>query len=238
MNHSPFHQFLNLSPCILGEGAVIERLRRNSSVELDPHIVNSAFIYEDSTRAAIDAIYRQYMDVGQTYDLPLLISTPTWRASRKRIAMAGYEDRDVNGDNFRHLDQLRRDYGDYAKKIVICGLMSCKGDAYHPGEALSKNESYAFHAWQAERLADSGVDFMLASTLPALDEATGLAMAMAKTETPYMISFVFRPQGTMLDGTPLKEALAAIDTAVSPKPIAYMANCTHASIFRSAMLHP
>jgi homocysteine S-methyltransferase len=237
MNHTPFPKFLEQSPCILGEGAVIERLRRDSNIELDPHIVNSAFIYEDSTRAAIDTIYRPYMNVGLKYDLPLLISTPTWRASRKRIALAGFEDKDVNGDNFRHLDGLRKRYGPYAKKIVICGLLSCKGDAYNPAEALSKNESHEFHAWQADMLANSGVDFILASTLPALTEATGLATALAQTDTPYIISFVFRPEGTILDGTPLKDAIAAIDAAVSPKPVAYMCNCTHASFFRSAMHH-
>ena len=65
----------------------------------------------------------------------------------------------------------------------------------------------------------------------------GLALALAATGKPYIISFVFRPQGTLLDGTPLKEAVATIDAKVKPKPLAYMCNCTHASIFRSAMAH-
>jgi homocysteine S-methyltransferase len=238
MTHTPFPEFLKQSPCILGEGAVIERLRRNNNIQLDPHIVNSAFIYEDSTRSAIETIYRGYMDVGQAYDLPLLISTPTWRASQERIASAGFEGKDVNGDNFRYLDALRRSCGAYAKKIVICGLLSCRGDAFNPTETLTATESHKFHSWQAAMLAKSGVDFMLASTLPALGEATGLASALAQTNKPYIISFVFRSEGTMLDGTPLKDAIAAIDAAVSPNPVAYMCNCTHASFFRSAMHHP
>jgi homocysteine S-methyltransferase len=237
MNHTPFPIFLKQSPCILGEGAVIERLRRNSDIELNPHIVNSAFIYKDSTRAALEAIYRQYMDVGLMYRLPLLISTPTWRASQERIASAGFKDQDVNGDNFRYLNALRKSYGAYADKIVICGLLSCRGDAYDPADALAANEASEFHAWQATMLAKAGVDFLLASTLPALSEAIGLAEALAGTHIPYIISFIFRPEGTMLDGTPLKDAIAAIDASVNPKPIAYMANCTHASNFRSAMVH-
>ena len=78
---------------------------------------------------------------------------------------------------------------------------------------------------------------MLAATLPALSEATGLAKALAGTGKPYIMSFVFRPEGTMLDGTPLKDAISIIDADVNPKPTAYMANCTHASIFKSAILH-
>ncbi|MCJ7538882.1 MAG: hypothetical protein MUO88_04370, partial [Desulfobacterales bacterium] len=136
MNQTPFPKFFEKSPIILGEGAVIERLRRNTDFELDPFIVNSAFIYDKEKRAALETIYRQYLDIGFQHDLPLLLSTPTWRAGRKRIAAAGYEGRDVNGDNFRFLDALRTSYGVYAQKVVICGLLSCQGDAYNPEEAL------------------------------------------------------------------------------------------------------
>jgi homocysteine S-methyltransferase len=237
VKHLPFPEFFEKSQCILGEGAVIERLRRNSQFDLDPHIVNSAFIYDKDKRAALSGIYRQYLDIGLKYNLPLLLSTPTWRASRERIEKAGYEKTDVNGDNFRFLDGIRKSYGHYANKIVICGLLSCRGDAYSQSEALTSNDAHEFHSWQANRLAETGVDFLLAATLPALSEATGLATALAATGKPYIISFVLRSEGTLLDSTPLKDAISIIDTDVNPTPIAYMANCTHASIFKSAMMH-
>ncbi len=236
MNNISIVEFIKNTPCILGEGAVIERLRRNGNLELDPFLVNSAFIYDDSKRTALETIYRQYLDIGNEFDLPLLISTPTWRASRERIDAAGYAGSDVNGDNIRFFDALRKRYGDYANKVVICGLMSCRGDAYSPADALAVDEAMAFHAWQAEKLA--GSDFLLAATLPALSEATGLAMALAATGRPYVISFVARPEGTLLDGTPLKEAIAAIDAAASPQPLAYLINCTHVSFARAALTDP
>ena len=236
MTTASFSQFLDQSDIIIGEGAVIERLRRDTEWDLDPHVVNAAFIYQPEKRSALETIYRQYLDVGSASGLPLLLSTPTWRASRERIEAAGYEDRAVNRDNFQFLDDLRRSYGAYADKVAICGLMSCRGDAYSPAERLSEKEARSFHAWQARQLAEAGVDFLLASTLPAMSEAMGLAAAQAATGKPYIISFVFRPGGTLLDGTPLKEVVAAIDAHVHPKPLAYMCNCTHASIFRSAML--
>jgi len=237
MKHLPFPEFFEKHRCILGEGAVIERLRRNSDFDLDPHIVNSAFIYDKGKNAAISEIYRQYLDIGLKYDLPLLISTPTWRASRERIEKAGYQKKDVNGDNFHFLDGMRKSYGEYAHKIVICGLLSCRGDAYNQSEALTSNDAHEFHSWQANKLAEAGVDFLLAATLPAISEATGLATALAATGKPYIISFVFRSEGTLLDNTPLKDAISIIDADVNPKPIAYMANCTHASIFETAIMH-
>ena len=224
------------SPTILGEGAVIERLRRSPGILLDDHVVNSALIYEDVSRTALAAIYRQYLEIGQRYRLPLLLSTPTWRASRERIAAAGLAGRDLNGDNTRFLVELRDSYGDYAQQVSICGLMSCRGDAYKPDEAMSAYAAAEFHAWQADALATSGVDFLLAATLPALSEAIGLAQAQAATGLPYVISFVVCPTGTLLDGTPLDTAIATIDAAVTPRPLAYLVNCTHASIFRSALL--
>lgn len=232
-----FQELLATSPAILGEGAVIERLRRSPGIQLDDHVVNSALIYTESGRAALESIYRQYLEIGQRYRLPLLLSTPTWRAGKERIAAAGLAGRDLNGDNTRFLGELRDSYGDYARQVAICGLMSCRGDAYKPDEAMSTDAAADFHAWQAAALAAAGVDFLLAATLPALSEALGLAHAQAATGLPYVISFVARPAGTLLDGTPLKAAIAAIDADVTPRPLAYLINCTHASIFRSALLH-
>jgi homocysteine S-methyltransferase len=236
MKQSSFAELFERSPCILGEGAVIERLHRNSDVALDPHIVNSGFVYDEAKRAALAAICRQYLDIGFEYGLPLLLSTPTWRASRERVEAAGYAGLDVNGDNFRFLDALRKSYGEYAQKVLICGLLTCRGDAYRPAAALAASEAREFHAWQVTMLAAAGVDFLLATTLPALSEATGLASALAAAGKPYMLSFVVRREGALLDGTPLKEALAAIDATVNPRPLAYLINCTHASIFRAALL--
>jgi homocysteine S-methyltransferase len=237
MSRISFPIFLENSPFILGEGAVIERLRRSGGPELDPYLVNSAFIYEEAGRAALETICRQYLEIGCEFGMPLLISTPTWRASRERIEAAGLAGVDVNGDNVRFLDALRRSYGGYAEKVAVCGLMSCRGDAYNPAEALTAREALEFHAWQAGKLADAGVDFLLAATLPALSEATGLAMTLAATGQPYILSFIVRPEGTLLDGTPLKDAIAAIDAAVTPPPLAYMINCTHVSFARAALLH-
>lgn len=236
MHNSALTAFLQQHPCILGEGAVIERLRRDSPFALDEHVVNSAFVYEPDKRDALAAIYHQYLRIGRDHKLPLLLSTPTWRASRERIAAAGLSNLDLNADNFSFMDEMRRKYGDYADHVLVCGLMSCKGNAYNPLEALRREDSYRFHRWQAEKLAATEVDFIMAATLPALSEATGLAEALATTGKPYIISFVVRRRGTLLDGTPLHQAIAFIDAEVNPKPLSFMVNCTHARIFQSALL--
>ena len=84
MKRLPFGEFFEKYDRILGEGAVIERLRRNSDFELDPHIVNSGFIYDVKKREALSEIYRQYLDIGLKYDLPLILSRDLdyWRKNR------------------------------------------------------------------------------------------------------------------------------------------------------------
>jgi homocysteine S-methyltransferase len=78
---APFAEFVANAPCILGEGAVIERLRRIEGTELDSYLVNTAFLYDDSKRAALETICRQDLEVGHDFGLPFIMSTPTWRAN-------------------------------------------------------------------------------------------------------------------------------------------------------------
>lgn len=238
MSPPNFTDYLRQHSCILGEGAVIERLRRQPGIVLDPHLVNSAFVYDPARRACLAAIYRQYLHIGRDHDLPLLMSTPTWRANAENIAAAGCGGSDVNADNVRLLQSLRAETGAYAAKVVIGGLIGCRGNAYSPAEALDTKEARVFHDWQADQLAAAGADLLLGITLPALSEATGLAAAMAATGRPFVVSFVVRPAGTLLDGTPLKDAIATLDARVRPQPAAYLINCTHPDFARSALLHP
>jgi len=65
---------------------------------------------------------------------------------------------------------------------------------------------------QIKSVAQSGVDFIMASTLPAFSEAMCIALALSKFNIPYIISFVVTPEGTLLDGTPVHEAIDKIDS--------------------------
>lgn len=224
---------INSSPFILTEGSVIERIRRDSHLELNPYISNSAFVYDSDGAEILREIYRQYIDIGQKYNLPILILTPTWRANKERIQKSGYSHTDVNGDNFWFLNEIRKEYGVYSRSIFIGGLIGCANDAYKPEEALTAEEAEEFHKYQLEYLVRSGVDLLIASTLPALSEAKGIAKAMSKLNVPYILSFVIRKDGILLDGTTLPEAIRIIDDTTNPAPAFYMVNCVHPTVVDS-----
>jgi homocysteine S-methyltransferase len=231
-----FAEVVTESSAVLMEGSVIERLRRDPDISLDPFILNAGLIYGEPGRSALAAIYGQYMKIGAEFGLPILCLTPTWRAGRERLGKAGYgESTDVNGDCARFLRRIREEFGDFAERIFIGGLMGVRGDAYDPGEALSREAAANHHAFQARALAAAGVDFLIASTLPALSEALGMAAAMAQTGIPYVISFIIGPSGSLLDGTPLPEAVERVDAAAAPPPFAVMINCVHPLVFEQAI---
>jgi homocysteine S-methyltransferase len=229
-----FFDTVQTAPLILTEGALIERLRRDPTVALDPHVLHAGFLYEERGLEALRRLYRQYLDIGSAFDLPMFVCTPTWRANPIRLQRAGLAHLDVNGDALRFVASIRDEYGAYAKRVFIGGLLGCAGDAYKPEEGLSAKQAAGFHGLQTKALAAAGADFLLAATLPNAAEAQGIAMAMADSPTPYVLSFVLRRDGTLLDRTPLHDAVATIDAAVSPRPLFYMVNCVHPTVCEEA----
>ena len=233
-----FPDFLQRHAQVLGEGAIIERLRRDPTLTLDPHLANSGFIYDPFRCAALTALYRQYLEIGRSHCLPMILTASTWRAQPERIAAAGYADRAVNADNLRLLQDLRQATGSYSSHVMIGGLVGSRGDAYQPTAALSFADAHRYHAWQANELAQAGADFLLGITLPALSEARGLAAALADTGQPYVLSFVVRPTGTLLDGTSLDAAIHVLDQQNQRSPVGYLINCTHPDFAQAALTHP
>lgn len=219
---------------VLAEGAVIERLRRQGAAPLDPHVLHALHLYDPAARRALEGIYREYLAAGLDRGLPVLLLTPTWRASAERLARAGGPDCAALSREAVGLLAALRDAAGADGRAIIGGLMGPRGDAYDPVGGLDEDAAAAFHAEQARALAVAGADLIMAATLPTAPEALGLARAMAATGRPYLVSYVLRPAGTLLDGTPLGEAVARIDGAVDPPPLAHMANCVHPRIFAAA----
>lgn len=220
------------SPVVLAEGAVVERLRRHPECALDEHVAHAAFPYQPEPARLLAAIYREYLDAARAASLPMICCSPTWRANPERLRLAGL-DRDVNGDGILFVRRIAEQYS----AALVGGLMGCRGDCYRPEQALSAAEAARFHAFQASALAGAGCDFLLAATMPAASEAVGISQAMAQTAVPYLVSFIVTRTGTLLDGTPIPEAIGRIDGSVSRAPLGYMVNCVHPSVMAAALEH-
>lgn len=161
-----------------------------------------------------------------------MISTPTRRANRDRVLASGYNE-NIIIDNVRFLKEIKSKY--HSQKIFVGGLMGCIGDAYRGETIFNDKEAKEFHSWQANLFKEAGVDYLYAGIMPCISEALGMAKAMAETNIPYIISFMIRSNGKLLDGTTIAEAIKFIDENTTNKPLCYMSNCVHPNVILNAL---
>lgn len=217
-----FEEAVTSGKPLLMEGAVVERLRRGG-VPLHPESLHAGLVLSQEGRRLLAPLYEGYLEAARAASLPIVLLTPTWRAAPDRLAAAGLPFEAVQREAAAFLRNLPRP-GDRA---FVVGLMGSRRDAYRPEEALSSAEAERFHTHQAEALARSGVDGFQAATQCAYSEALGLARAMGRTGLPYLVSWIVRPSGCLLDGTPLGEAVCRLDEEAGPPPLLHMLNCVH-----------
>lgn len=229
-----FTQLLREYSYILMEGALGERLKREYEITFDEQIAMAGLIYQETGALALTELWNQYMDIARRYQFPFIATTPTRRANRERIAASDYSEQ-IIADNVTFLKNIQKKSG-----IPMCigGLMGCKGDAYTGAGALTENEAELFHAWTAERFCGAQVDFLYAGIMPTLPEAAGLAKAVDQTNVPYIISFTIMPNGRLIDGTTIADAISYIDHVTRNQPVCYMANCVYPGIVYEALSQP
>ncbi len=102
-----FAQFIASGSPAMSEGAVLERIRRDPAIVVDPHIFHGGLIYDPAGRAHLAEIHGGYAKSAHEAGLPILLFTDTWRCSHNRIEASSYRGRPVNQDNARFLIELR-----------------------------------------------------------------------------------------------------------------------------------
>ena len=229
-----FAECYHSHPAILLEGALGERLKREYHLEFHPQVAMAELVRRPEGRRALKELWQGYLAAAEQNGLPFIATTPTRRANRERMSLAGL-DEGLIGENLRLLGELR---SVSRVPMFIGGLMGCRGDAYSGSQPLSTPQAAEFHAWQAGLFRQAGADFLMAGIMPTLPEAVGMAQAMAATGLPYLISFMIRRDGRLVDGASIDQAIAAIDRDASPRPLCYMVNCVHPTVLYEALSQP
>jgi homocysteine S-methyltransferase len=216
---------------ILTDGGIETRVMFETDYRLDPDLQVATMLSDPAGRAHLDSIYSSYVGIASEFDLPVVIGTPTFRASANFADRAGVgvpELAAINADAVGFQIAIREAVGH--SPVLIAGAIGPSGDAYLPGQAAGVDAAAGYHRAQASWLADAGADFLFAATFPAVGEATGAARAMAETGLPFVISFVLDAEGSVLDGTALAAAVRAIDGALDRAPEIYSISCVHPSV--------
>jgi homocysteine S-methyltransferase len=222
---------------LLTDGGIETRIMFETDLALPEHVGVAALVSDPTGGPVLHGIYESYVAAARSFGLPVIIGTPTFRASPNFVRRAGLGGdeavRRLNADAARMHLEIRAASDD--PPVFVAGVIGPSGDAYRPEEALPAGEASDYHAVQAGALAGAGVDFLYAPTFPAVEEALGAAQAMGATGLPYVVSFVLDAEGLVLDGTPLHAAIERIDAAASPEPLFYSISCVHHSVAAGAL---
>jgi len=235
MMTKPMLSLFSEHPFILSEAAICERLRGNDAITLHPTLFNTPLIYDESAAKLLASITHQYIDIAREFAVPIIIAAATWRLDAERVAAADVPPT-INRDAVEFVKKIKADSG--YELVYLAGLMATKNDCYDPAAALSVLEAEQFHAAQAQQLASTGLDFLLAQTMPAVTEAEGMARAMIASGLPAVISFCINRDGRVLDGTPLDEAIDLLDDRLEGAPLGYAVNCSHPNFIKADQMNP
>src|SRR5262245_15170540 len=172
---------------MLTDGGIETRVLFEARVALDAHVGVAALLDDPPGRAALRAMYAGYIDAARAYDLPVVLGTPTFRASPRFVRAAGLPDdavRRLNAEAVAFHRELRT--ASAHVPVFIAGVIGPGGDAYTPTDCPGTRDAEVYHRLQAEALARAGVDLLFAPTFPAVAEALGAARTLGATGLAYV----------------------------------------------------
>jgi homocysteine S-methyltransferase len=182
----------------------------------------------DDGRAALRSYVDAHVQVARDAGLGIVVETPTWRASSDWGARLGHDARALASLNQRGaqlVDDARRGVDDVT--VVVSGCLGPRGDGYVPGAQMTAAEAADYHRPQVEAFADSPADLVSALTLTGVSEAVGVVEAARAAGLPVVVSFTVETDGRLPDGTPLGDAVRAVDDATGGAAAYFMVNCAH-----------
>jgi homocysteine S-methyltransferase len=192
-----------------------------------PEFAAFPLVEQEAGRALLRKYYDGYADVARKAGKGLLLETPTWRANPDWAAKVGYDvaalDR-VNQHAVEFIGVQATTYSDL-DTVLLVGAMGPRGDGYVAGDTPTPEEAAEYHVHQIRSLAAAGADLVSAMTITSPQEAMGVVAAARSVGIPVATGFTVETDGRLPDGTPLREAVEAVDAAGGPDW--FLVNCAH-----------
>lgn len=218
----------------LTDGGMETTLIYHDGIDL-PDFAAFTVLANDDGKKALAAYYDAYLTVAETRGLPIVLDTPTWRASSDWGERLRYSPEQLAGVNRDAVAFVRETSAGRTAAVVVSGAVGPRGDGYVAGELMTTADARHYHAPQVETLAAAGVDLVSALTMTYAEEAAGIVLAAANADVPVAISFTVETDGRLPSGQALGEAVAQVDAETGSAPIHYMVNCAHPTHFGHAL---
>jgi S-methylmethionine-dependent homocysteine/selenocysteine methylase len=219
---SQFTTFLDQKPVVIFAGAMGTELQRRGYKTKLP--LWSAQANLDAAEL-VAQIHHDYFAAGAHVGI-----TNTFRTTPRAFRKLGREG-EAKSALQRSVSIAMDAQKNAGRKVFVGGSFAPLEDCYRPDIVPSDLELEQEHGTLASWLANEGVDFLLAETVNNVREATAMSKAASSTGLPFMISFVVTPEGHLLDGTPLQEAVQKTDFMGR---VAVSINCRPIDVVESA----
>jgi homocysteine S-methyltransferase len=218
---------LNLAGLRIIDGAMATELE-NLGCDLS-HPLWSARILQESP-ATIEAVHRSYLEAGAD-----CILTSSYQVSEEGYAEQGLSSQ-AAADALRMSVSLAESARDWYRSISDrpiwigaslgpFGAMLHNGAEYHGNYKASFEEVVQFHAKRISVLASTNADFLAFETIPSLDEAGAILIALDENpEVSAWISFSCRDETHVAHGERLQDCGRLLDG--HPQVVAVGINCT------------
>ncbi|WP_404393149.1 homocysteine S-methyltransferase family protein [Humibacillus xanthopallidus] len=217
------------------DGGLETDLIFNRGVDL-PEFAAFPLVDDAAGRRLLADYYGEYASIAARAGAGLVLESPTWRANPDWGARLGRSVDALTRANTAAIDllhALRSRYAADVSDVVVGGVVGPRGDGYRSDGTTDPAEAAAYHRPQLAAFADAGADVVTAYTLTDPGEAVGIVLAGREVGLPVAISFTVELDGRLPDGTPLPEAVIAVDEAA--RPDYYLVNCAHPHHVLSAL---
>lgn len=221
----------------LSDGGLETDLIFNDGIEL-PEFASFVLLSHDEGISALRTYYARFMAIASEHQTGFIFESPTWRSSPDWGQTLGYDSAalaEANRKAIELMKELREELVTETGPIVISGCLGPRGDGYVAGSAMTADEAADFHRAQVQVFKEAGADMVTAITMTNVGEATGIALAAIEAGIPFAIAFTVETDGVLPDGTPLLEAIEAVDAATDSAPAYFMVNCAHPDHFNDAL---
>ncbi|WP_411105570.1 homocysteine S-methyltransferase family protein [Streptomyces sp. cmx-4-9] len=181
----------------------------------------SEALLDDVGREVLRGVHRAYRQAGAD-----LVTANTFRTNLRALRTAGADEAFARELVRRAVSDARSAAGPRTaggRPAVVAAGMTTVEDCYRPDLVPPDAELAAEHDWLAARLAEQGVDLVLAETLNTVREAVAVTGSCVRAGLPVWVGFVCREEGLLLSGEPLEEAVRAVAGAGAQ---AVLVNCT------------
>jgi homocysteine S-methyltransferase len=206
------------------DGGLETDLIFNRGLDL-PEFASFPLVQDADGTAVLRSYYAEYAAVAAAAGAGLLVETPTWRANPDWGRVLGYDaDR---------LDSANRAATAFARSVAegseleharVSGVVGPRGDGYVAG-GVDADQAADYHSGQVRSFASEGVDLVHAMTMTEPAEAIGVVRAARAAGVPVAISFTVETDGRLPDGSTLRDAIQAVETAAPADW--YGVNCAH-----------